>query len=365
MKIEKLSIVKKAMAGLVIGAMSITGVMAEEITFDRVELIIPYGPGGGSSLHGRLYSRFLKQTLPGNPDIIMRNVPGAGSVVGVNEFHNTARPDGKTISSIASGTFLSYIVDSPEVRYPLTDFRAFLGSPFGVMVYARPDQAGGLTDDPIENVRKLAASRPVYGGQNAISSDMPALVALHLLGIQPVTLFGVSNGKARAAFERGELNLNYDNMASYKSGVKPLINDGVAVPLFTFGFVAEDGTINRDPMTPEIPTFFEVYEGIHGEPISGIEEDVWRSMMAIRVMSSKAFVLPVGTSDEIYEIYSKAAAEAIEMMKDDPQAQSVLGPYPQLSGVAAHRNMIDAASFSDIQKQWLRDWAREVHQVEF
>ena len=362
---KKLNIIGKLSVGLVIGAMSITSAMAESTSFDRVELIIPYGPGGGSSLHGRIYARFLEQTLPGKPDVVMRNVPGAGSVVGINEFANSASPDGKTIASIASGTFLSYIVDSPEVRYPLTEFRAFIGSPFGVMIYARPDQAGGLGDDPIENVRKIMGTRPIYGGQNAISSDMPALVAMHLLGIRPVTLFGVSNGEARAAFERGELDLNYDNMAKYESGIKPLIDDGSAVPLFTFGFVAADGTIERDPMAPEIPTFFEVYEEIHGQPISGIEEDVWRSMMAIRVMSSKAFVLPKGTPDEIYEIYSEAAAQAIEMMKDDPEAQRVLGPYPQLSGADAHRNMLDAASFSDKQKQWLRDWASEVHQVEF
>lgn len=356
---------RKVTAGLAIGAMSIISAMAQDTTFDRVELIVPYGPGGGSTLHGRLYARYLEQALPGNPDVVIRNVPGAGSVVGINEFYNNASADGNTIASIASGTFLSYIVDSPEVRYPLTEFRAFSSSPFGVIIYARPDQAGGLTDDPIENVRKIAGSRSVYGGQNAISSDMPALIAMHLLDIRPATLFGISNGEARAAFERGELNINYDNMASYGSSVKPLIDDGVAVPLFTFGYVANDGTIERDPMAPEIPTFFEVYEGIHGKPISGIEEQVWRSMMAIRVMSSKAFVLPKGTSDEIYEIYAEAAAQAIVMMKDDPEAQGILGPYPQLSGTAAHQSMLDAASFDDNQKQWLRDWAREVHQVRF
>ena len=57
---------------------------AQDFNSRRVEIIVPYGPGGGSSIHGELFKEALEKTLPGNPTIIMRNVPGAGSVKGIN-----------------------------------------------------------------------------------------------------------------------------------------------------------------------------------------------------------------------------------------------------------------------------------------
>jgi len=349
----------------VVSFAAVAAVATEEVSFDRVELIIPYGPGGGSSLHGRLYAMALEKTLPGNPTVLIRNIPGAGSVRGINEFHNVAKPDGKTIASIASGTFFSYIVDNPVVRYPLTEFNSFLSSPFGVIIYARKDQAGGLTGNAVENIKALQKTPPVYGGQDATSSDMPALLAMHMLNIKPRTLFGVSNNEARGAFERGELTLNYDNMASWETGVEPLIKEGTAVPLFTFGFVNENGEVIRDPVAPLIPTFNELYEAVHGKPLAGIEKETWMAMLAIRVMAAKAFVLPKGTPQHIIDVYSQAAREADAAIQQTSQGKAILGPYPQTFGKEAQLTMLAAAKFTDEQKQYLRDWAREVYDVQF
>lgn len=338
---------------------------AQEIKLRRVEIIVPYGPGGGSSIHGELFKEALEKTLPGNPTIIMRNVPGAGSVKGINEFHAKAKPDGNMIGSIASGTFFSFLVQSPEVKYPLTQFKPFLASPFGVIIYGRKNQAGGLGADVVENIKKIQKAPGVYGGQNAISSDMPALVAFHLLKIAPKTLFGVSNKEVQGAFQRGEVSINYDNMASYEENVKPMFVDGSAVPLFTFGFINADGKFVRDPAAPEIPTFTEVYEKVNGKPLSGVELDVWKAMMAVRVMSSKALVLPVGTPQKIVDTYTDAARKAVELLKKDPRAQNVLGAYPQLIGKEAEAAVKAAADMSPAQRQWLRNWAKTVHNVDF
>jgi tripartite-type tricarboxylate transporter receptor subunit TctC len=338
---------------------------AQEVKLSRVELIVPYGPGGGSSIHGQLFKEALEKTLPGNPTIIMRNVPGAGSVKGINEFHAKAKPDGTMIGSIASGTFFSYLVQSPEVKYPLIQFKPFLASPFGVIVYARKNQAGGLGADAVENIKKLQKEGGIYGGQNAISSDMPALVAFHLLKIAPKTLFGVSNSEAQGAFQRGEVTLNYDNMASFEANVKPMFTDGSAVPLFTLGFINSEGKFVRDPAAPNIPTFMEVYEKVTGAALSGIELEVWKAMMAVRVMTSKALVLPVGTPQNIVDTYTVAARKAVEMLKKDPRAQTILGAYPQLLGKEAEDAVIAAADMKPNQRQWLRNWAKTVHNADF
>lgn len=349
---------------IALGAAAVAGpAVAQDISFDEVELIVPYGAGGGSTIHARLFTPALEQALPGKPSILVRNVPGAGSVVGINEFYREAEPDGETIASLGTGTFFQYLLEDASVDYPLPEFRPFLTSPFGMVIYARKDQ--GLTGDPIEDIKTLMKTTPVYGGANATSSDLPALLSIDLLGIKPRYLFGLSNAEAQAGFDRGELHLNYDNMASWEKSVKPMVDEGIAVPLFTFGFENEEGEIVRDPMVPELPTFLEVYEAIHGEELSGEAYNVWKTLFNIRVMGSKMFSLPPGTPDEIYDVYANAMAEALKSDRlTGPEAKAVIGPYPQTVGRKAEETLKAASVMGDAERAWLKDWLRETHGVE-
>jgi hypothetical protein len=124
----------------------------------------------------------LEKTLPGNPTIIIQNIDGGGSVRGINQFHQDAKPDGLTIAAIATGTFFQYILKDKAVAYPLPEFHPFLTSPFGLLAYARTDL--GLGKDPVENVKHLIANPPVYGGSGPTSSDLPAMLSFDLLGIK-------------------------------------------------------------------------------------------------------------------------------------------------------------------------------------
>lgn len=357
--------ISKRLLGMVLGA-GVAGVAnaaaAQDITFDQVDLIVPYKEGGGSTIHARLYAPALEQALPGNPTILIRNIPGAGSVKGINEFHHTAKPDGSTIASLGTGTFFQYLLEDPAVDYPLPEFNAFLTSPFGLVVYGRKDQ--GLTGDSIADIEHLIENPPVYGGANATSSDLPALLSIDLLGIKPNYVFGLSNAEAQAGFDRGELTLNYDNMASWAKSVKPMVDEGIAEPLYTFGFENENGEIVRDPMLPDLPTFLEVYEEIHGEPLSGMAYDVWKTLFDIRVMGSKMFALPVGTPQEIIDVYVEAMRDALESDQlTSEQARQILGEYPQSVGEKAQQTLEGATSMDAKQKQWLKDWLHDVHGV--
>jgi hypothetical protein len=267
------------------------------------------------------------------------------------------------IASLGTGTFFQYLLQDPAVEYPLAKFRPFLTSPFGLIVYARKDQ--GLTGDPIADIKRLRESAPVYGGANATSSDLPALLSIDLLGIKAKYLFGLSNAEAQAGFDRGELTLNYDNMASWANSVKPMVDEGVAVPLYTFGFENENGEIVRDPMLPELPTFLEVYEAINGKPLTGPAYDVWKTLFDIRVMGSKMFALPPDTPDEIYDIYAEAMRKALKSERlTSEQAQAVMSGYPQTVGVQAERTLAGATRMETEQRKWLQAWLKETHGVE-
>jgi len=335
---------------------------AIDFSGQRITMIIPYQEGSGSTIHGRLYAMALEQTLPGNPTIIIKNIDGGGSVRGINQFHKDAKPDGLTFAAIATGTFFQYILGDKAVAYPLPEFRPFLTSPFGLLAYARTDI--GLGDDPVENIKTLIENPPIYGGSGPTSSDLPALFSFDLLGIKAQGVYGLSNAESRAGFERGEFNLKYDNAASWNEEVKPLVEEGVATPIFTFGFEQEDGKIVRDPMLPEVPTFLELYEAIHGKPLSGIEYDVWKALFNVRVMGSKMLVLPKDTPQEIVDVYTKATQEALKTdILNSEQAKLVLSVYPQSVGAASEAVFKGGLSMTDEQKAYLRKWLEDVHNV--
>jgi len=57
-------------------------------------LIISTSPGGATDIAGRLVARYLGKYIPGHPDIIAQNMPGAGGIVSANYLFNIAKPDG-------------------------------------------------------------------------------------------------------------------------------------------------------------------------------------------------------------------------------------------------------------------------------
>ena len=336
--------------------------VAADFSGKQIQMIVPYKEGGGSTIHARVLAPILEKYLPGNPKILIRNIKGGGSVKGINYFFQNAKPDGLMFASTGTGTVFQYILEDKAVKYPLTKFIPFLTSPFGLVVYARKDY--GLTGDMMADIKKLQGGAPIYGGANATSSDLPALFSLDLLGVKVKTVFGMSNSESRAALERGEVQLNYDNAASWSKKVKPLIDKGIAVPLFTFGYEDDNGKIVRDPQMPHIPTFFEVYEATQGKKLSGIELRVWQSLFNIRVMGSKMFQLPPGTPDDIVKTYRAAMKKVLESPEfQDKKVQKVVGVYPQRLGKASEKILAAAADMDDGTRKWLKAWLRKTHDV--
>jgi tripartite-type tricarboxylate transporter receptor subunit TctC len=79
-----------------LSGLSSTDAAAQKVDFSgkRIELLVPFPPGGGSDVYSRTLAPFLEKHLPGKPTIVVRNVPGGGSITGANQFHTRAKPDG-------------------------------------------------------------------------------------------------------------------------------------------------------------------------------------------------------------------------------------------------------------------------------
>ena len=63
-----------------------------------VTMIIGFAGGGGTDIAGRLIAAHLGKYLPGQPNVIVQNMPGAEGMTAMNFFGNQAKPDGLTIT---------------------------------------------------------------------------------------------------------------------------------------------------------------------------------------------------------------------------------------------------------------------------
>ena len=102
--------------------------IAPDLAGRTVQVIIGFGPGGGFDLWGRLVARHIGRHLPGNPTVIVQNMPGAGGFIAANHIYNIAPKDGTAIAIVASSTPLGPIRDATGARFDSTRL-TWLGTP--------------------------------------------------------------------------------------------------------------------------------------------------------------------------------------------------------------------------------------------
>src|SRR3954464_2001798 len=78
----------------------------------NVTLIVASEPGGGYDLYGRLVARHLGTHLPGQPKIVVQNMPGAGGIVGANYLYNLAPRDGSMIAVLPEILAIGQLIDN-------------------------------------------------------------------------------------------------------------------------------------------------------------------------------------------------------------------------------------------------------------
>src|ERR1700683_4776154 len=92
-----------------------------------ISLITSTGVGGTYDVVARLVARSMPRHLPGNPTIIVQNMPGGGNVLATNYMFNLAPKDGTAIATIHSAMPLQQVLDAGRVRYDADKFN-WLGS---------------------------------------------------------------------------------------------------------------------------------------------------------------------------------------------------------------------------------------------
>ena len=207
-----------------------------------------------STIFIRVYSPSIwTKHIPGNPNIIVQNVPGAASLIAANQVYNIAKPDGLTLAAIYPSLYFDQLIKRPEVKYDWAKWQ-WLGSPVksNQLLYMRADTPYKSMDD----IRK-AATAPKCGSTGIASAGyyIPKLLEEVLNAKFDIVSGYVSGQDIDLAVERGELQCRAFTITAYYAR-EPFISWRKR----NFTNVLIQTGSQRDARIKEAPTIYELMD---------------------------------------------------------------------------------------------------------
>src|SRR5258707_10795106 len=226
----------------------------------QLKVLVGFTPGGGTDLFGRIIAEGLARSIEGKPTVLVQNMPGAGSVVASNYYVQKAPRDGSFVLVGTGQLLIRIMLGLDGSKSKISELEALVASPMGRITYASPS-TGIKTAKDILNPREPL----MMGVPEAIST----IDAVHALSLVRATFRAVTGypGKAetRLALMRNEVNVDSQSTPLFDSGVRPVVKEGKAGPLFTQGLMAGDRP-GGDPAPPDPPTgggaYLRMYAGV-------------------------------------------------------------------------------------------------------
>ena len=161
-------------------------------------------PGGSGDMQARALIPLLKKYIPGNPTIIIENVPGAAGMKAVNQVYSSAKPDGLTIAAVGSGLASGAILGLPGVRYDI-DKLIYLGS----TEHGDPYVFLSRKDAGFDSLDKLRAAPSIRIGAQTVGHAVyvSGRIFAYLLGLKdPRIVVGFGGPELDIALARGEID---------------------------------------------------------------------------------------------------------------------------------------------------------------
>lgn len=288
-----------------------------------IRIIVGTSPGGGYDTYTRLVARHFSKYIPGNPTIIVDNMPGAGGLVSANHLFKVAKPDGLTVGHFVGGQFLQQLLAKPGIEFDALKFE-YIGVPaqdnfvFGVA------KTTGITGME----QWLASKTPVKFGAIAVGDGTydTAKVAEVALGL-PLQVVSGYKGTApiRLAFNSGEVAGLSNSWQSFRSTWRKELETGEVMIVLQL-------SAKPHPDLPKVPLAMNLAKTDEARKL--IQAVAQAHGAAVR-----PYVLPPGTPKDRVGILRKAFMEAVkdpELLNEAGKANLEINPG---SGEELERNV--------------------------
>jgi tripartite-type tricarboxylate transporter receptor subunit TctC len=250
-------------------------------------IIVSTGAGGSYTNIAHAFARNMPRYIPGKPNIIVKNMPGAGNLLATNYMYNIAPKDGTTIATINNSIPLHQVLDGKGVKYDAAKFH-WLGSTGSYNSVAYIWHTTG-----IKTFKDVTEREVILGGTGVGSSIVIyPIVMNNLLGAKFKIVLGYKGTvDIDIAMERGEVEARTGSYTALRDERPDWIRDKKV------NFVAQIGAI-RDRALPDVPLMTELAKTEEHRQI-------------IRLISSpialgRPFLTPPGTPPEIVAILRNA-----------------------------------------------------------
>jgi tripartite-type tricarboxylate transporter receptor subunit TctC len=269
-----------------------------------ITMIIGYAPGGGTDLSGRLLASFLGRYLPGEPTIVVQNIPGADGTTAMNFFVQQTKPDGLTMT-MGSGSQ----AEPTHYRKPLSRFDP---TKFGFVGGIGRGGSAVVINKQAEPRLYAGNAAPVIMGttSGAPRSNMEmAAWGREILGWNLKWVIGYrGTNDLFLALERGEIDMSATgNLAP----VVKLMATGRFKLLAQSGLL-KDGRLTSRAEFTDAPLISTLVAGRIGDPTAARAFDYW---MAVHAGPEKWLALPPQTPEPILAAYR----DAFDKMIVDPE----------------------------------------------
>lgn len=218
-----------------------------------VRVIVGFTPGGFYDRWARLLSRYMPKYIPGNPNFVVQNMPGASSVIAANYVYNLSKSDGLTLLVPINSWYLDQLVGRKEVKFDVRKFE-FIGTQekAPTMLYFR-------ADSPIKSLTDIIqAKEPPKCGSTGTASTGYLIAKLldEAFKAKLNTVTGYQGGsEIDVAVERGEIVCRGMDIPPH-FGREPFES------WHKKGFDRHilQGGPKRDPRLADTPTLFELMD---------------------------------------------------------------------------------------------------------
>ncbi|HWG07233.1 MAG TPA: hypothetical protein VG271_19695 [Beijerinckiaceae bacterium] len=297
----RLGLILSATALLV--SLAIHPARSQQVDFPKdkqLTMVIGYAPGGGTDIIGRAIAASIVRYLPGNPKIVVSNMPGAEGTTAGNYIALQAPADG-TMMLMGAATMADPIYyRRPESHFNPTNFRVIGGaSRGGTALFISKAARKRLTDktQPPVIVGTL-------GGVPRAGNQVAAWGA-RLLGWNIKWVVGYpGTSEIIGALDRGEIDMTSTTVLSQ---IDRLIKSG------KFDIVSQSGSLKGGKFVSyarygDAPLFSDLIKGKLNDPLAAQAFAYWSAFNSIEEWMS----LPPNTPQPIVDIYRTAYGKMIE-----------------------------------------------------
>jgi tripartite-type tricarboxylate transporter receptor subunit TctC len=321
--------------------------------------IVNYPAGGPTDLEGRIVAQYLPAHIPGHPAVIVKNVGGAGGIVGSNELGG-ATPNGETIGFFTLDV-VSQILSNSALRVPYSDFVFVAGVESPLVVYIRKDTSPGIqTAADVMKTNGFKALSLNAENSNTLNIDF----ALDLLGVkyEPIPAYRGLKEVETAILQNIGQAAN-TSLSGWAGSVDPTMGkEGIVLPLWQLSPRKGD-TYPRTTALPNMQTFEEFYASVHPDkPLQGqMEYQALRAISDPQLAMFRVTLMPPKTSNEAA---SALRAAFVEMWKDPEFLAAysrVIKTEPiMVSAQDGQRVLADLAKVPDGIKQYVTKYIAEM-----